>query len=74
MSNFILQTLLGNLKNKLPRQFQQINALMQNNANPQAIIQQMMSGATPKQKEALFKQCKQYNVPDEILSKIQNMK
>ena len=47
---------------------------MQNNTNPQAIIQQMMSGATPEQKEALFKQCKQYNVPDSILSKIQNMK
>jgi hypothetical protein len=47
---------------------------MQNNANPQAILQQMMSGATPEQKEKLFKQCKQYNVPDSILSQIQNMK
>jgi len=47
---------------------------MQNNNDPQAILQQMMSGATAEQKENLFKQAKNYGVPDEILSKIQNMK
>lgn len=47
---------------------------MQSNANPQAIIQQMMSGATPEQKQALLRQAKNYNVPDNILSQIQNMK
>ena len=47
---------------------------MQNNGNPQAIIQQMMSGATPEQKQLLFTQAKNYGVPDNILSKIQNMK
>lgn len=58
----------------MPRQFQTINALMQNNANPQDIIQQMMSGASPEQKENLFKQAKNYGVPNEILAKLQNMK
>jgi hypothetical protein len=47
---------------------------MQSNGNPMTIIQQLMGNATPQQKEALFKQCKQYNVPDSILSQIQNMK
>lgn len=51
-----------------------INEAMQNNGNPQAIIHQMMSNATPEQKESLFKQCKQYGVPEQILGKIQNMK
>ena len=59
---------------KLPKEFQTINALIQNNANPQAIVQQMMSGATPEQKENLFKQAKNYGVPDSVLSQIQNMK
>lgn len=58
----------------MPRQFQTINALMQNNANPQDIIQQMMSGASPEQKQSLFKQAKNYGCPDEILAKLQNMK
>ena len=47
---------------------------MQNNANPEALLKQVLSNATPEQKEGLFKQCKNYNVPDNILSKIQNMK
>ena len=47
---------------------------MQNNGNPQSILQQMMSNATPEQKESLFKQARQYGVPNDILSKIQNMK
>ena len=47
---------------------------MQNNANPQDIIQQMMSGASLEQKEILFKQAKNYGVPDEILAKLQNIK
>ena len=58
----------------MPREFQQLNELIQSNANPQAIIQQMMSGATPEQKQALLRQAKNYNVPDNILSQIQNMK
>lgn len=51
-----------------------INEAIQNNGNPQAIVQQMMSNATPEQKENLFKQCKQYGVPDGLLSQLQNMK
>jgi len=47
---------------------------MQSNANPQELLQQMMSGATPEQKQGLFKQAKQMGCPDNVLSKIQNMK
>ena len=59
---------------KNPQGYQAVQSLMRNNQNPEAILQQMMSQATPEQKENLFKQCKNYNVPDNILSKIQNMK
>ena len=72
--NMITQTLMNQLKNKLPKQFQTVNALMQNNANPQEIVQQMMLGASPEQKQNLFKQAKNYGVPDEILAKLKNMK
>lgn len=70
----IIQTLMNSLKVKAPQNYQTINALMQSNGNPMAIVQQLMRSATPQQKEALFKQCKQYNVPENILSQIQNMK
>ena len=47
---------------------------MQNNTNPQQILQQMIGNATPEQKQNLLNQCKNYGVPSEILAKIQNMK
>lgn len=50
------------------------NEAIQNNGNPQAMLQQIMSNATPEQKENLLKQAKGYGVPENILSQIQNMK
>ena len=47
---------------------------MQNNANPQDLLQQVMSNMSGEQKQELFQQCKGYGVPEEILAKIQNMK
>ena len=47
---------------------------MRNNGNPEALLQQIMGKATPEQKQDLFKQAKNYGVPNEVLSKIQNMK
>lgn len=47
---------------------------MQNNGNPQIILQQILGNATPEQKEGLLKQAEGYGVPKNILSQIQNMK
>lgn len=48
--------------------------LMQSNGNPQAMLQQIMSSATPDQKQNLLKQAKNYGVPSNVLAQIQNMK
>ena len=72
--NMITQTLLNQLKTKNPKGYQLIDEAMRNNGNPTAMLKQMMSNATPEQKESLFKQAKQYGCPDNILSQIQNMK
>lgn len=73
-TNPIIQMLMTRLQKQNPQGYQVVNEAMQNNGNPQPILQQMMSNATPEQKESLFKQAKQYGVPNNILSKIQNMK
>jgi len=62
------------METKLPKGFQQIRKAMQNNENPNAMLQQIMGNYTPQQKEALFKQCRSFGVPEQILSQIQNMK
>lgn len=72
--NPLIQMLMMRLQKQNPQGYQVVNEAMQNNGNPQSILQQMMSNATPEQKESLFKQARQYGVPNDILSKIQNMK
>ena len=70
----IIQALMGNMKIKMPQNFQTINALMQNNGNPQGLVKQMMGNMPTEQKQNLLNQMKQYGCPDNILSQLQNMK
>ena len=65
---------MGQLQARNPQGFQIINQAMNNGGNPQAMLQQMLGNATPQQREQLFRQAKQYGVPNDILTKIQNMK
>lgn len=72
--NPIIQMLMNRLQVQNPKGYQTVNALMRNNANPQAIVQQMMSGTTPEQRQSILNQAKKYGAPDSILSQFQNMK
>lgn len=72
--NFITQMLMQKLQGKNPGGYNFINTAMQNGGNPNAILQQMMKGATPEQKQGLINMARQYNVPDNYLKQIQNMK
>ena len=72
--NILIQSLMKQLQMKNPQGFNTINTLMQNNTNPQQLIQQVMGNATPEQRQNLLKQAKGYGVPEQILSKVQNMK
>lgn len=62
------------MKVKMPQNFQTINALMQGKNNPQDLVNQIMGNITPEQKQNLLNQCKSYGMPEELLSKLQNMK
>ena len=72
--NFITQMLMNQLQQKNPQGFQIVNQAMQSNGNPQAILQQVLTNATPEQREGLLKQAKNYGVPNDVLLQIQNMK
>ena len=47
---------------------------MQNKANPQDLVRQIMGNVSPEQKQNLLNQMKQYGCPNELLSQLQNMK
>ena len=62
------------MKVKMPQNFQTINALMQGKNNPQDLVNQIMGNISPEQKQNLLNQMKSYGCPNELLSKLQNMK
>ena len=51
-----------------------LQKLISSNGNPQQILQQLMSNATPEQRSSLLNQAKNYGVPENVLSMVQNMK
>lgn len=62
------------MKVKMPQNFQVVQNLMQNNGNPETIIQQMFKNSTTEQRQNILNQAKNYGVPAEILAKLQNIK
>ena len=70
----IVQSLMSNLKVKMPQNFQVVQNLMQNKTNPQDLVNQIMGNISPEQKQNLLNQCKSYGMPEHLLSKLQNMK
>ena len=70
----IVQSLMSQMKVKLPQNFQIAQNLMQNNGNPQQLVKQIMGNISPEQKQNLLNQCKSYGMPEQLLSKLQNMK
>ena len=74
MNNPLIQTLLKQLEIKNPKGFQSIQGVMSSGGNPEALVKQVLGNMSPEQKENILKQAKQYGVPNEVLSKIQNIK
>lgn len=72
--NPIIQMLMSRLQTQNPKGYQMVNEAMRNNGNPSELVKQMMSNATPEQRQNLLKQAKSYGCPDNILSQLQNMK
>ena len=62
------------MKVKNPQGYQLVNNLMQNNGNPETMIQQMFKNSTTEQRQNILNQAKNYGVPTEILAKLQNIK
>ena len=62
------------MKVKNPQGYQFVNNLMQNKNNPQDLVNQIFGSINPEQKQNLLNQMKSYGCPNELLSKLQNMK
>ena len=56
----IVQSIMNNMKVRMPKNFQVVQNLMQNQTNPQDLVNQIMSNLNQEQKQNLLSQCKQY--------------
>ena len=54
--------------------YQQINQLKNNNADPRALVKQIVSGSTPEKMQGILNQAKMLGVPDSVLTQVQNMR
>ena len=62
------------MKVRNPQGYQFVNNLMQNNGNPNAILNQVFGQIKPEVRQNILNQAKEYGVPENILAKIQNIK
>jgi hypothetical protein len=52
--------------------FEKYEMLRKNNGNPTAIFNQMISNYTPEQMQKFMSFAKNFGVPDDVLSQVQN--
>ena len=72
--NPIMSVLMQRLQSVNPQGYQFANQLMQNNGNPEGALKQMLRKLSPEQKQNILNQARSYGAPNDVLSKIQNMK
>lgn len=72
--NPIMSVLMQRLQTVNPQGYQFANQLMQNNGNPEGALKQMLEKLSPEQKQNILNQARSYGAPNDVLSKIQNMK
>lgn len=51
-----------------------LNQMMNSGGNPEQLLKQIIGNVNPQQMQQIMSQAKQYGVPDNVLSKIQNIK
>ena len=72
--NATVNLLMNQIKNQNPQAYNMITQAMNSGANPQELVKQFMGDVSPEQLSSIMATAKQYGVPDEVLSQLQNNK
>lgn len=72
--NPVINMLMQKLQKTNPQGYSMINQMRQNGGNPNDLLKQVMGKASPEQRQQILNTARSYGAPDNILSKIQNMK
>ena len=60
------------MKAKNPQMFQQVESLRKSNGNPMDLFKQVTSKFTPEQMNQFYANAKQFGIPDDVISQVQN--
>ena len=69
-----ISMLMQKLQGNNPDGYKKANDLLRTGGDPEPMIRQVMDGMSPEQKQFILNQAKTYGCPNNVLSKIQNMK
>ena len=72
--NPVINMLMQKLQKTNPGGYNMVNQMMQNGGNPEAMLKQVMNEASPEQRQQILNTAKSYGAPNDVLSKLQNMK
>lgn len=72
--NPIINMLMQRLQKTNPGGYNMVNQLMQSGGDPNALLKQVIGNTTPEQRQQILNTAKSYGAPNDVLSKIQNMK
>lgn len=72
--NPIINMLMQRLQKTNPGGYNMVNQMMQNGGNPEAMLKQVMGNVNPEQRQQILNTARSYGAPNDVLSKLQNMK
>ena len=70
----LIQTYMRQLQGKNSQGFQELQSMMNMGKNPEPYVKQIVTKLNSQQKQAFFGNLQKMGCPNEILSKLQNMK
>ena len=70
----LIQSYMGQLKNKNVKGFQELQNMMNMGQNPEPYVKQMIKQMKPEDKKNFFGNLQKMGCPNSVLSMLQNMK
>lgn len=65
---------MNQMKARLPKKYQEVSNWMQSNKDPRELLSQRVKQMTPQEKQTFLNGANNIGVPQNILSKLQNLK
>lgn len=70
----LIQSYMKQLQGKNVKGFQEVQSMMNMGKNPEPFVKQMVTNMKPEEKQVFFTNLQKIGCPNNVLSRLQNMK